>query len=383
VPPPVAPQQVYFNDGAVRFVEPVLQRLGARSVLLVTGKSSFTQSGAEAALAGVLSGFRVTRFTEFQPNPQFRDALVGIERCRETQPDVLLAVGGGSAIDTAKLIAGLADQDADPNDILVGAAQITRPGPPLIAVPTTAGSGSEATHFAVVYRDGTKYSVTHESLLPHTAIVDPCLTHSLSAHTTAVTGLDAFAQAVESVWSVNSTDESRHHARRAVALVVENLCGCVSRPTAETRRAMSEAAHLAGRAINVTRTTAPHALSYVMTSSFGVPHGHAVALTLGQMLVYNSRLTDSDVLDPRGADHVRRAIGDLNGLLGCETSEQARDWITQLIESVGLATRLSDVGIRSDADRRLIRDGINVERLANNPRRLTPAAVDELLRAVS
>jgi alcohol dehydrogenase class IV len=181
--------------------------------------------------------------------------------------------------------------------------------------------------------------------------VDPALTFSLSPRLTAITGLDAFAQAVESYWSVHSTAASRAYARRAIQLVLGSLSGAVHAPTPATRRAMSKAAHLAGRAINLTKTTAAHALSYPLTSYFGIPHGHAVALTLGQLLLYNSGVAADDVNDARGAAFVRRTIDELVALRGARTPEDACRRVEALTQDVGLPTRLSELGCTSSSRR--------------------------------
>jgi alcohol dehydrogenase class IV len=257
-----------------------------------------------------------------------------------------------------------------------------RPGLPTISIPTTAGSGAEATHFAVVYVGTVKHSVAHCHMLPTVALVDPDLTYSLPPLITAVTGLDAFAQAVESYWSVQSTPESRADASRAVRLVLEHFVTAVKAPTPQARHAMSTAAYLAGRAINRTKTTGAHAMAYPLTAMFGVPHGHAVSLTLGALLVYNSQVTDEDVADSRGAAHVREAIAELLALLGCRTPEEGRVRIAGLMREVGVATTLSELRIRRHRDIEHVVGNVNAERMGNNPRLMTDASVRTLLQSV-
>jgi alcohol dehydrogenase class IV len=270
-----------------------------------------------------------------------------------------------------------------PEAVVHGRSTITNPSHPVIAVPTTSGTGSEATHFAAVFIGNCKYSVAHRSMLPVGAIIDPELTYSMSPETTAVTGLDAFSQAVESMWSVNATESSRHSARQAIRLALDHLPTAVNRPSPSARFGMSKAAHLAGIAINVTKTTAPHAISYIMTSRFGLPHGHAVALTLGPFLEYNSQATSDDVTHPGGAEEVHRSIAELNHLLGCSNAIASRKRITELIESLNLPTRLRDVGIHTSAQRQMIAEGVNLERLANNPRVLSERALNEILEEIA
>ena len=171
----------------------------------------------------------------------------------------------------------------------------------MIAIPTTAGTGSEATHFAVVYVDGEKYSLAHPYLVPAYAVIDPLLTYSLPAGVTAASGLDAFCQAIESIWAVGATDVSHTFATEAARLAVQHLRAAVQNPTDTARAGMCRAAHLSGKAINISKTTAPHALSYVLTAEYGLAHGVAVALTLAPMLQYNAQVTAIDCADPRSA----------------------------------------------------------------------------------
>ena len=145
---------------------------------------------------------------------------------------------------------------------------------------------------------------------------------------------------------------------------------------------MSKAAYLAGRAINVTRTTAPHAVSYPLTAHFGVPHGHAVALTLGEFLVYNSRVSDDDVTDPRGTSHVRRVVDELVQMLGCETAEEGRERVRAMMRAIGLATELSALGIPSPAAADLVVRQVNVERMVNNPRALNSDRLRDILDGI-
>ena len=234
-----------------------------------------------------------------------------------------------------------------------------------------AGSGSEATHFAVVYYEGKKHSVAHEAILPRYSLVDSSLTDSLPPLWTAASGLDAFCQAVESMWAVQSDEQSRAWSRKAIALSIEHLAAAATNPCPASRDAMCEASHLAGKAINLTKTTACHALSYTMTSMLGVPHGHAVAMTLGAVMAYNYAVGENDCNDPRGSEHVRSMIDEILQLLGAEGIEEGRERIDSLVESTGLTSSLGSIGITDAETLEKLADGVNAERLGNNPRSFT------------
>jgi alcohol dehydrogenase class IV len=369
--------RVSFGLGSLAEVGESLARARAAKVLLVTGAGSFAASGAARALAPMLAGLEVRRFHEFKPNPILADLERGVGAFRSLEPDVVIAVGGGSAIDVAKAVNVFAAQTSPPADILRQPSLVRARPRPLVAVPTTAGTGSEATHFATLYADGVKHSFAHEWLRPDHAIVDPALTFSMPPRLTAVTGLDALSQAIESYWSVGATGESQALAAEAVALLWPALKRAVRAPDVAARTAMARGAHLAGRAIDISRTTAPHALSYALTIRHGVAHGHAVALTLGAFFEHNAQA--QDVNDPRGAGYVGRTMAELCGRLGCRTpAEAARAW-HDLLESLEVETDLRSLGVEADAIEGLVA-AVNAERLANHPVRITPAFLGGLLR---
>lgn len=235
-------EPVIGKTAGTAFLEAWLK--GKRDIVLVTGRASYAKCGAEAFLAPFLAGMRVTHLMTAGENARAED----VEEKRGMLPahvDAFIAVGGGTAIDTTKLLRGI-DGDL----------------PPFLAVPTTAGTGAEATRFAVYYDHGRKMSADNVRYLPTDALLIPEFTATQTPYQRASTEFDAYAQAVESLWAVGATDESRAYARRALELMAsgEQMLG----------------SYWAGRAIDISRTTAAHALSYYMTSHYGIPHGHAV-----------------------------------------------------------------------------------------------------------
>jgi alcohol dehydrogenase class IV len=351
-------------------------------VFLVTGRQSYRESGAEERMTGLLSGKQVTRFDGFSVNPQLTDVIQGIELfCGNTQ-DVVLAVGGGSTLDVAKCIALLGRQEKNPEGYVAGGSPIDKPATRIIAIPTTAGTGSETTRFATVYIDNNKHSLEHDSILPVIAVVDPVFTLSMSPYQTAVTGIDALAQAVESYWSVRSTSESQEYASQAIELIMSNLKRAVEDPNSESRLNMMIAANLAGKAINISKTTACHALSYYLTIHFQVPHGHAVGLTLARMLGYNYDVTEDDINDDRAAPFVRRTVLQLASLLrGKDVSEAARN-IDALMEDIGLAGLTSELDVDDEHIRKMVHEALDSNRMANNPRKFNPESLTLLLTSI-
>lgn len=373
-------QEEFIGVNSIRFLSEILARVSARNIFLVTGKKSYTTSGAQQWVSDHLTGkVTITHLQDFETNPKMEDIQRGIALMEEHPPDAVVAIGGGSVLDTAKIINALAFQGEEPRAYIVEKRPMKPVQRPLIAVPTTAGTGSEATRFAAVYVDKTKYSLKHDSMLPRYAIVDPRLTASLPPSITAETGMDALCQAVESYWNIHSNDASKFYAVRAIRLALEHLPVAATHPTPVSREGMSVAANLAGKAINITETTACHAISYPMTSYFDVPHGQAVALTLAEMLEYNSRVTDADLLDDRGVEYVRRTIDEIVHLLGAADVQSAKHRIYSFMKAIGLATTLGELHIGEEGLEIIMQHGFNPERVKNNPRVLTREALRNIL----
>ena len=370
-------QQEIIGRGSLSGLSEVVGRLDPERVLLVIDEQAYTASGASVLVDNILKDRASVRFSDFEPNPRLESIERGLAVFRNQPCDAVIALGGGTAIDTAKLIGVAAASDVSCRELVDHPDRLTD-RLPLVAIPTTAGTGSEATHFAVVYIDGLKHSIAHPLVRPDIAIVDPDLTHNLPPSITAHTGLDALCQAVESLWSVRSTAASRRMASHALALSSSNIETVVKVPTAEARSAMSEAAHFAGKAINISFTTGAHAVSYKLTSDFDVPHGLAVALTLGGWMRYNDAVTGRDCLDPRGVDHVRTSLGTIARGLDAGSMRGAADRLDALLRSIECPNRLSEVGVGPDDLDSLV-ESVNAHRLSNNPRRVTPESLRQLL----
>jgi alcohol dehydrogenase class IV len=374
--------QTQLGPGSGTALAPLLDQLSAPTLFLVADPHAYQASGARATLTPAFKGRRTICFDRFDPTPKLSDVEAALDLFQQQRANVIIAIGGGTAIDIAKLVRVCCAHDASPYALCSGQASIHTAGPPLIAIPTTAGTGSEATHFAVVYINEQKYSVAHPSVLPEYALIDPNFQASMPARLTAHTGLDALCQAAESLWSVNSTPTSKALAREALQLTNEHLETAVHHPTPAARLSMCRAANLAGQAINISKTTAPHAISYTLTSHYNVPHGLAVALTLGAVLLYNSQVDTADCNDPRGPSHVRRTINHLGALLHCATPAATQEYIRSLLQKIDCPTRLSDVGVRTAADIEFLASQVNTQRLDNNPRRFTQEALIDLLNTL-
>ena len=353
---------------------------GHQSVLLVTGHGSYQKSGAEHLLRPLLAGRHVTRVVDFETNPKKEDLLRILNKTQEDDYSVIIAVGGGSVIDVAKLIKCFRGHPEQVDQVIHQGGEASPSRTDLWVLPTTAGSGAEATHFAVLYDQGVKFSVAHRRLMPDAVWILPSLLATVPKDVAAAAAMDAFCQGVESYWSIHSTPESQEWAKQAILLAWEHMLSAVHEKNAGALGAMARAAYLAGQAINITKTTAPHAISYAFTAHFGILHGHAVSLTLPAIFQFNDGVKSSDIQDSRGVDYVKSTLLEICCMLGCSSSREAAGLIVKRMGEIGLSANLNDLGLRSSGDREMIiEDGCNPQRMSNNPRIIEAEDLREIL----
>ncbi len=265
-------QIVYRGRNSLKRMPEMLNKLGMKRPMIVGGRSLVPVLMKKAP--GLLE---CTVFQDYHPNPDLSDAEKAAGLYRAQGCDGLVAIGGGSTIDTAKAVkAILTAGDA-------GKAQAApvpeKDGMPLIAVPGTAGSGAEATANSVVYADHRKLSIGGPGLLPDGVILDAGLLDSLPDYHRKACALDALSQGIESYWCSAATEDSRVNAFLAILGVLDNLKAYLAGDP-HAAEEMLDASYQSGKAIRITRTTAPHAMSYQLTQLFGIAHGHACMLTL-------------------------------------------------------------------------------------------------------
>ncbi len=310
-------------------------------------------------------------FDKFTPNPLYEQVCYGVEMFNTHHCDSIVAVGGGSTIDVAKCIKLYCKMNNAQNYLQ---QEYVDSGIPLIAVPTTAGTGSESTRYAVIYFDGKKQSITHESIIPNYAILEPMLLKTLPLYQKKCTMLDALCQGIESWWSVNSTDESEHYSRSAVKMIIAHWHDYIVDNTATAAASIMEAANYAGRAINITQTTAPHAMSYKITSMFGLPHGHAVAICLPEVWDYMDGHLEQ-CIDPRGGAYLKRLFIDIAQELDCQSVQDAIQKFRDIL------VELQMDGIKSgnkENDIEELTQSVNSIRLKNNPVRLSEDVIRKI-----
>ena len=323
-------------------------------------------------------------FSDFTPNPQYEQVCKGIDSMKAEHCDSILAVGGGSAIDVAKCIK-LAVLAKEGKSTLIPPLVSTRvecdgSKIPFIAIPTTAGTGSESTHNAVMYYDGNKQTVTNDGVLPDYAILEPSVLKTLPLYQKKCTMMDALCQGIESWWSVNSTEESYEYSRKTIELIVANWREYIFKNDDLAAANIMLAANYGGRAINITATTAAHAMSYKITSFYKFPHGHAVAVCLPEIWEYMIGHMDK-CLDKRGQDHLNGVFNDIAHTMGAETPTKAIVLFRNIMKDMELSSPQTEHGRRS-SDLDVLSSSVNPVRLKNNPIELDYAAIRSLYETI-
>ncbi len=348
----------------------IIKEYGAEKFMLVCGGSL-----SRLEVGKYLMGLDIEHivFSDFSPNPNYEDIVPAVELFKREGCDLIVAAGGGSAIDVAKCIKLYAPLDRTKNYLEqeANASDI-----PLIAIPTTAGTGSESTRYSVIYYKGEKQSVHHASIVPNVAILLPEVLATLPIYQKKCTVLDALCQAIESYWSVYSTEESKALADEAIRYIWANIEDYVfsAAPSRETLEKIMLGSCLAGQAINITATTAPHAMSYKLTTTYGLPHGHSVGISLPRvwryMLTHGEKCTDS-----RGYDYLLGIFGKIAAAMGYESAEDALGAYVNLLERMEITGPLTAERATEIA---LLAGSVNVERLGNNPVALDVDALTQL-----
>jgi alcohol dehydrogenase class IV len=364
------PSNILFESGASKKVADLAAGFGAQRILLVTDRG-VRDAGLTAAAEDALkaAGRDVVLFEDVVADPPSGVIERAVSLCRDERIDLVLSIGGGSALDTAKLVAYLA-RSGDRLDDIYGVGLAKGERLPLLLVPTTAGTGSEVTPIAIVTTPTTeKKGVVSPRLLPDWAILDPELTLGLPSHVTAATGIDAMVHAIEAYTSRHKKNPmSDQLARQALALLSQNIREvCRNGRNLEARSQMLLGSMLAGMAFANAPVAAVHALAYPIGAIFHVPHGLSNALVLMGVLRFNLPAAEAlyaelaPIIDPEA-----------NGLSTSEAARRFVDGLAAICRDCKVPASLAEVGVRESDLPRPAEDAMKQTRLlVNNPREVT------------
>jgi len=339
----------------------LLFKKNSKSILVITGNRSFKNSLAEKYFIKRSLKSKINIYRKTELNPTYNEVLKLLKQIKSVKYDIIVCYGGGSVIDFSKLISLYKDNLASFERNFLDTQNITSTIP-LIAVPTTAGSGSESTKFAVLYKENIKYSIVNNHIIPRYAILDARSTFSLSSHQTASSGIDALCQAIESLWAKKKTEESERYALKALSLIYPKINNCYNGEN-QFRSEVLEGSNYSGKAINISRTTGPHALSYYLTCFHKISHGEAVAINFEPFIKMNFQSINDNVKT------------NLFQIFKVKSKNEFIKSISNLKSSLNLKSDISQV---KNLNIEKYLSLINVERLENNPVNLNKADIRKI-----
>lgn len=380
----------YIGLNSTESIIHIIEKENIKKPFVVISESAFKGSKLEEILRSLLKLGKIEDiyiFSDFENNPKYEDIIKGLELFERNRYDVIISYGGGSSIDVAKLIKYFScidnKNDKERNLLLIKGISnnnSTQKSIPHIAIPTTCGSGAEATQFAVLYYQNRKYSVEHQVLLPEYVIIDPYVLVKLPDKVLASSIMDSLAQGIESYWSINSNEESQVYSKKCIELVMQNYLKAFEERDVNSLYNLSKASNFSGKAINIAKTTAPHAMSYVLTSKYNIPHGQAVMIILPFVYEFNAKM-EGELNEKRGKDHLEKVFEELNSLLNVSSSKEAKEELINMMTKLNLKTKLSEITDGEINVKELIHS-VNLERLKNNPLKLGKTEIETIYSSI-
>jgi alcohol dehydrogenase class IV len=333
-------------------------------IFLITGKNSYFKSKADKFF-----NFPKNKLIKFYFKksflPEFDELKIIINELRNFDPDLILAIGGGAVIDYAKIVSIVEDIEiSDLKKKLINYQKISKKKLfPLIAIPTTAGAGAEVTSNAVIYINKIKYSVEDKLLIPNYFFLFPKLILNNPIKLKSAAGFDAIAQAVESLISIKSNKSSVSFAKKSLIISSKNYLPFLINPNNDNSTKMLIASNLAGKAINISKTTAPHAVSYPFSTLFGISHGHAVSLTFEKFLLFNYQ----NINFSSSNFNLKKRYQIIFNSFNVKNIKELCNKIKFIKKQANLEDSFNKLNINLDKNLNKILDQINILRLKNNP----------------
>lgn len=366
------------GPAAIEQLAAELTRLNVNNPLIVTDAILVKSGTVDLALAQ-LGGRRYGLFDQVKPEPEISIVEDCTRAYREGEHDGLIGLGGGSAIDIAKGVAAFAGHEG-PLAELFGVDMVKRKGPALIAIPTTAGTGSEVTNVAIFSDKEAqlKKGIVSDYLLPDVALVSPIMTLTCPRSVTAASGVDALVHAVESYLSVNASPITDAIALGAIKLITKALPKAYANPSnLQAREDMATASLMAGMAFGNAGVGAVHALAYPLGGRFNIAHGVSNALLLPYVMAWNKMACVERFRDIAEAMGLR--VADLSDK---DAADQAVQAMADLCAAVDIPSGMRSFNVPEEAIPAMAEEASKIDRLMrNNPRKLTAADIEKIYRA--
>jgi len=344
-------------------------------VFILSGKKSYINSGAKRILSRYLRNKITKHYYKCSPYPEISELKRIIVCLRKFSPDLMIAVGGGSVLDYAKMANVIEITENLDKQIINYSYPIKKKLTKLVAIPTTAGSGAEVTANAVIYINKIKYSLESEIIKPDYFFLIPKLVINNPKKIKSSSGFDAIAQAVESLISKKSNSKSIRFAKKSLNFSLKYYLDYLRKPNLENTSAMCFAANLSGKAISISKTTAPHAISYPFTSLYNISHGHAVSLTLEKFLKFN-------FINYKKAScnfNLNLRYKSIFSIFGVKGIIELENFLIETKKQAKLEDNFQKLKINLNTNIDKLINGINIRRLQNNPINLNKNDIKTIL----
>ena len=363
------PTKVVFEEGAI---DSLSNHVVGSSLLMMCDPFLY-KSGTAKKVADATNIQNIVYFYDIEPNPSCQTVDRAAEIARSHHVDVVIGLGGGSAMDASKMVSCLLDNEGSIFEYYSSGNKELKPrNAQLICIPTTAGTGSEVTNIGVYTNKDTHIKMPFASkyFWPDIALIDPTVTYTMPSHITASTGMDAFTHAIEAYWSVNANPISDALSVTVIKTILENIETACKEPTnAKARKNMAFASVTAGISFSQTKTTGIHAVSFPLTTDFGASHGLACSITLPAFikLSYNGRRDKMDMLFR---------------MLGYDSVDDFVHRIEEIMDSIGLPTKLSALNIKENDLKKIVEVSMKAPLIHFTPVKMDENILYDLLKSI-
>ncbi|MBN2421666.1 iron-containing alcohol dehydrogenase [Candidatus Woesearchaeota archaeon] len=363
------PTRIVFGNNSIERIPELVTEFNPKNIALVTGKTAMRKFGVTDRVIKLLDRYNVVVFDKVEENPCCETVDLCVEFLKQNNCDIVIGLGGGSAMDVAKSAAVLVNNPGETLDYHMQNQMIKKTGLPFIAITTTSGTASEVTKFAVLTNASLKLkkALVHDFLYPEIALIDPLLTKTMNKDITYSTGLDALSHAVEAYWSKNTNPISQIHSLESIKLVFENLKGACETPDdLKYREGMAKASLFAGLSFSNAGTNVLHAISYPLTVHYNVLHGIACAAAMKEFFKVNK-----DAID-------------LQRIIKTTNSPDFDDFLNKLDELLNINEKLdlSKFGLKKEDMNDFVEKAYLPSKFKNNPVEISKEQLKKILSEI-
>ena len=368
----------YIKKSNLNKIAKVLSLKKYEKILVVSGAKSYYSTKSDKIIKNLIKKKQNKLFLKKSKIPEYHELKKLIKDIVKYKPNLILSCGGGAVLDLSKVANSLAYEKSIKKKIKSNKYQLKNYCD-LFAIPTTAGTGAEVTTNAVIYVDNIKYSIEGELIKPkYMALMPELVVLNKRKDIISSSAFDSFAQSVESMFSNRSTKQSLNYSKKSIILFMKNYKKFIKLKSLESGYKMSLSSYYSGKAISISKTIAPHAVSYPFTSYFNINHGHAVSLTFDTIIEHNY----INVKNSIAPYNLQKRYEILFDLLKIKNIKSFKKKILSIKKDLSLENKLSKINKRIPENLSLILKNINTQRLKNNPIKISKQDIHQILKNI-